>query len=132
MSLSKDKTAFKGLKFGLLCGFFTGTSTLFLLFLQSIILIRPSDPMELEFYAGYCFRVPLAAAVLGTLVGGSLAFIIDSRKNIALYLIFSIGDWDDCCIDWSKFTLCLEGHLTIDFTSHRRRDRLVLGRLTAY
>lgn len=45
--------------------------------------------MDLEFYAGYCFRVPLAAAVLSTLVGGSLAFIIDSRKKLLLYISFS-------------------------------------------
>jgi hypothetical protein len=89
MSASTDKIVFRVLRFGLLCGLITGMSTLFLLFLQSIILIGPSDPMDLEFYTGYCFSIPLAAALAGTLVGGGLALIIDSRRKLWLYVSVS-------------------------------------------
>ena len=53
------------------------------------------------------------------------------KKNIVLYLSFSIGDWDDCCIDWPEFAPDLEGHLIFDFIFHPMRDRLVFVRLTA-
>ena len=89
MGESKDKVAFNVLKFGLLCGFITGTSTLFLSFLQSIILITPTDPIDQEFYIGYCFSVPLVATLFGTVVGAVLALIIDSREKLLIYVSVS-------------------------------------------
>ena len=89
MRASTDKQAFKVLRYGLLGGLITWISTMFLLFLQSIILIGPTDPLDLEFYTSYCFSVPLAAALLGTLVGGILALVIDSKKILLIYVSVS-------------------------------------------
>ena len=89
MGGSTDKRVFNVQRYGLMCGLITGTSTLFLLFLQSIILITPSDPIDLEFYIGYCFSVPLVATLLGTMVGAMLALIIDSREKLLIYVSVS-------------------------------------------
>ena len=89
MGRSRSKIVFKAIRFGLLCGLITVTSTLFLLILLSIVLIGPTDPIDLEFYSGYCFWVPLAAALLGTVVGAILALIIDSRGKLMIYVSVS-------------------------------------------
>jgi hypothetical protein len=81
--------AFRVLRYGLLCGLITGISTSFLLFLQSIIPFTPYDHIDLEFYSGYCFSIPLVTAVLGTLVGGILALIIDSKRILLIYVSVS-------------------------------------------
>jgi uncharacterized integral membrane protein len=89
MGESTGKLVFKVLRYGLLCGLITGISTLFLLFLLSSFLIGPTDPIDIEFYSGYCFRVPLAAAMLGTVVGAILALIIDSREKLLINISVS-------------------------------------------
>lgn len=89
MRESSDKTALHVLKYGLLCGVMTGISAIVLLFLQSIILIHPINPLELEFYTGYFCNKPWISALLGTLVGAGLALIIDSRKKLIVYISLS-------------------------------------------
>ena len=81
--------AFRVLRFGLLCGLITWISTMFLLFLLSIILISQSDPVDLDFYTGYCISVPFAAALSGALVGGVLVLVTDSRRLLMIYISVS-------------------------------------------
>jgi len=81
---STGKKVFDVLRLGLLCGLITVMSTLILLILLSIMLIGPTDPIDLEFYKGYCFSVPLAAALLGTVAGAAWALIIDSGEKLLI------------------------------------------------
>jgi len=89
MRVSKGKTALHVLKYALLCGLMTGSSAIFLLFLQSIILIHPQDPLDREFYTGYCFFVPMVATFLGCMVGTILALLINSRRKLLTYISIS-------------------------------------------
>jgi hypothetical protein len=89
MRVSTGKTALHVLKYALLCGVMTGSSAIFLLFLQSIILFYPTEPLELEFYTDYFCSKPWISALLGTLVGAGLALIIDSTKKLIAYISLS-------------------------------------------
>ena len=86
MRESTGKTAVNVIRYGLLCGLMTGASSAFLLILQSIFLITQYDPMDPEFYTGYCFNVPMVATLLGTIGGAILAIIIDSRNKLLVYI----------------------------------------------
>jgi len=119
MGESTDKMAFKVLRYGLMSGLITGASTLFLLFLLSILLITQYDPIDPEFYIGYCFRVPLVASLLGTMVGAILALITKSRKKLLKYIsITAMVIGIIASLDWSKFTPFLEGYLTNEILSN--------------
>jgi len=77
------------IRFGFLGGLFTGSTTIFLLLIQSIILISPTDPIDLDFYTGYCFIAPAVATLLGTTVGSMLALFIEQREKLMIYVSIS-------------------------------------------